>query len=127
MPNGFHGKKGEWERLTRLLQGIDPVLEQFASDRGLELCRNTRNWPNRSFRWGAPIERLIQIYLADEARPSWTLWYCAGEDRADGRYWKRWVVRAEVTIEELSIDLPELLREAYSQVTSWTAQDLHKA
>ena len=93
MPNGFHGKRSEWKRMTAPLKGIDRILKLFASAQGLTLLRNTRNWPERSFRWGSPIERLIQVYLADESRLTWNLWLCACEDRADGRYWKRKFLR----------------------------------
>jgi hypothetical protein len=127
MPNGFHGKRKEWKRMTEPLKRLDRVLKQFATEQGLELLRDTRNWPERSFRWGYPIERLIQIYLMDEQRLTWSFWFCAVEDRADGRYWKRKFLREEVTIEEISDHLPELLREAHAQVTGWTAQDLRRA
>jgi len=126
MPNGFYGKRSEWKRMTKPLKSIDRTLKQFASEQGLKLLRDTRNWPERSFRWGYPIERLIQIYLVDESGLTWNLWCSAVEDRADGRYWKRTFLRKDVTIEEISAQLPELLREAYSQVTGWTAQDLRK-
>lgn len=112
--------------MTAPLKGIDRVLKLFASEQGLMLLRNTRNWPERSFRWGSPIERLIQIYLVDESQLTWTLWICAIEDRAGGRCWKQKFLREEVSIEEISNHLPELLREAYSEVTGWTAKDLHK-
>jgi len=127
MPNGFHGKGSEWKRVTKPLKGIDRALKLFASEHGLELLRDTRNWPERSFRWGFPVECLIQIYLEDESQLTWTLWLCATEDRADGRHWKRKFLKKEVSIQEISEHLPELLREAYSEVTGWTSQDLHKA
>lgn len=127
MPNGFHGKRSEWKRITKPLNKIDRVLKRFASERELKLLSNTKNWPERSYRWGYPIERLIQVYLVDEAQLTWNLWICAVEDRADGRYWKREILREKVDIEEMSDDLLNLLREAYSLVTSWTEQDLRKA
>jgi hypothetical protein len=112
--------------MTKPLKSIDRILKLFASEQGLKLLRDTRNWPERSFRWGYPIERLIQVYLVDESQLTWNLWVCAVEDRADGRYWKRKFLREEVTIQEMSDDLPELLRDAYSQVMGWSAQDLLK-
>ena len=126
MPNGFHGKKSEWKRLTAPLTGIDRGLKLFVSEKGLALLRDSKNWPERSFRWGSPIERLIQIYLVDESRLTWSFWLCATEDRTDGRYWKREFLKEDVPIQEISDHLPELLREAYSQVTVWTARDLKK-
>jgi len=126
MPNGFHGKKSEWKRLTAPLKTIDKGLKRFASEHGLDLLRDTKNWPERSFRWGSPTERLIQIYLADESELTWTLWICASEDRADGRYWKREFLKKEVLIEELADNLPDLLNEAHSRVKAWTASDLSK-
>jgi hypothetical protein len=126
MANGFQGKRSEWKRITEPLKMIDRALKLFASEQGLKLLRNTRDWPERSFRWGFPIERLIQIYLVDESRLTWSLWLCATEDRADGRYWKRQFLKEEVSMQEISDHLPELLREAYSQVTGWSEQDLGK-
>jgi len=126
MPNGFHGKRSEWKRMTAPLKGIDRSLKKFASEQGLDLLRDTKNWPERSFRWGSPIERLIQIYLVDESRLTWSFWFCATEDRPDGRYWKRQFLKEKVPIQEISDHLPELLREAYAQVTAWAAADLSK-
>jgi hypothetical protein len=112
--------------MTKPLKGIDRSLKQFGSEHGLELLRDTRNHPERSFRWGSPVERLIQIYIVDEAQLTWNLWICAVEDRADGRYFKREFLREGVPMQEIADHLPELLHEAYSQVTGWTAQDLRK-
>ena len=127
MANGFQGKRSEWKRITEPLKKIDRALKSFASEQGLELFRDTRNWPERSFRWGSPIERIIQIYLADESRLTWNLWLCAWEDRIDGRYWHRTFLKEDVSMEEISDDLPELLKEAYAQVTGWSAEDLQKS
>ena len=126
MPNGFHGKRSEWKRMTAPLKEIDRDLKLFASEQGLQLYRDTKNWPERSFRWGSPIERLIQVYLVDESRLTWTIWICAIEDRPDGRHWKRKFLKEEVSIQEIADSLPGLLSGAYSQVTAWTAQDLSK-
>jgi hypothetical protein len=126
MPNGFHGKKSEWKRMTAPLKEIDRRMKQFASEHGLELYRNTKNWPERSFRWDSPIERLIQVYLVDETQLTWSFWFCAIEDRPDGRYWKRGFLKEKVPIKEISDHLSELLHEAYSQVTAWGGRDLDK-
>jgi len=124
MPNGFYGSKGEWVRLTAPLEAIDGVLEAFAKEHGLELSRNARNWPERSFRWDAPVERLIQIYLSDDERLTWSLWICAYASRPDGQYWKREALLEGVPIEEIAQDLPRLLRDAHARVTAWSAADL---
>lgn len=127
MPNGFHGNKREWERITAPLKMLDRDLKRFAKEHRLRLLRDTRNWPERSFRWHDALDRLIQIYLVDESRLTWSLWICAVEDRSDGRYWKRAFIKEDVPAKEIAEHLPDLLHEAYALVTSWTAEDLQKA
>lgn len=127
MPNGFHGSREKWERLEAPLRSLDPTLEDFSGRHGMPLSRNSRGWPERSFRWGAPLSRLIQIYLEDEERLTWNLWLCASEDRPSGRYWKRAFLRSAVPLEEIGADLETLLGESLRTVESWSAEDLEFA
>lgn len=127
MPNGFYGSRGSWERIESPLRPLDPILEAFARQHGMSLGRNHHDWPERSLRWGQPISRLIQIYLEDEDRLTWNVWLCASEDRSSGRYWRREFLCQAVPIEEISRNLPGLLRQAREIVEQWSAQDLEFA
>ncbi len=127
MANGFYGSKGEWKRITIPLERLDPELERFAHAKGLTLGRNTKNWPDREFRWEDKLRRLIQIYLADQERLTWTMWMCAYEDRSSGRFLKKQTLLDAVPIEDLESQLPELLESAWATVTSWSASDLPPA
>ena len=127
MANGFYGSKSEWDRITAPLERLDPVLEKFAAEKGLTLGKNTKNWPNRGFRWDDTPSRLIEIYLAEQKNVTWTMWICAYEDRPSGRFLKRQTVIDSVSIEDLESQLSELLESAWNTVTSWSAADLPPA
>ena len=127
MPNGFHGSRETWDRIEAPLRPLDPALEAFAHKLGVPLTRNSRNWPERSLRWGEPVSRLIQLYLEDEDRLTWTLWVCASEDRTSARYWRRESLRKDVPIEEISSHLASLLDQAHQLVTRWSSKDLEFA
>ena len=127
MANGFYGSKSEWERITVPLERLDPELERFASAKGLPLGKNTKNWPDREFRWEDSLRRLIQIYLADQERLTWTVWICASEDRSSKRFWKEHTLVEAVAIEDLEAQLPELLESAWEAVKLWGASDLTPA
>ena len=128
MANGYHGSREGWDRITEPLLGLDPILAAFAEDRGLVLGKNTHNWPDRTFRWEDSLERLIQIYLADQSTLTWHLWICASEDRSDGwRYSKREHLAYGVTAQELELDLSRLLADAWKRVTAWKTADLERA
>ena len=109
------------------LRLLDPALEAFAHKLGVPLARNSRNWPERSLRWGAPVSRLIQLYLEDEDRLTWTLWVCASEDRSSARYWRRESLCKGMPIEEISSHLSSLLDQAHQLVTRWSSDDLEFA
>jgi hypothetical protein len=127
MPNGFRGTDEAWARLEAPLLVLDPVLETFAREHDLSLARNYHNWPERSLKWGAPIERLIQIYLEDDTALTWNVWLCASEDRGAARYWKRAFLRQAVLIDEIERALPGLLEEALAQVNTWSQEQLEFA
>jgi len=124
MANGFVGSKESWDRLTAPLLGLDSTLEAFANQHGMSLKCNHHNWPSRSLEWGAPVERLIQIYLADEEPLTWNFWLCAHEDRPAGRYWKRQFLRESTPIEDIADSLTSLLVQSHQLLESWSADDL---
>ena len=124
MANGFYGSKSEWERITIPLERLDPELEKFARAKGLTLGKNTKNWPDREFRWDDAPSRLIEIYLADQKELTWTLWICAYEDRSSRRFLKRQTLVDSVPIDDLELRLFELLESAWQTVTGWSAADL---
>jgi len=116
---GWHGTPEEWERLQEPLLVIDPILERFATMRGLQITRNAKDTPERSIRWGDNPSFLIQLYLESEVGPTWNLWLCCSEDRDDSRYWRRdFAVRAE-PIEAFSEQLAGLLETSFSRLLAW--------
>lgn len=124
--NGFQGSREEWARLEAPLIAIDPTLEAFAIRYGLNLGRNHK-YPERSLKWGAPISRLIQIYIDADEGPTFNLWLCASEDRATERFWKREFLLESASGEDLTDGLESRLTQAYELVSSWQSNDLEFA
>ena len=124
MANGFQGSPKEWERISSPLEKLDSILEKFANEKGLPLAANTKNWPDREFRWTFQIERLIQIYLEDDKELTWTLWACAYQFRNSINMTKKKCLLKGVSIEEMQANLPEKLEEAYELVLGWNSGDL---
>jgi hypothetical protein len=127
MANGFYGSKSEWERITIPLERLDPVLEDFAHAKGLTLGKNTKNWPDREFRWEDTLSRLIEIYLADQEQLTWTMWICAYEDRSSKRFLNKQTLLDAVPIEDLESQLSDLLESAWATVSGWSASELPPA
>jgi hypothetical protein len=127
MANGFYGSSDDWDRISQPLLLIDPKLERFARDKGLELKRNTKNWPDREFRWRDGLGRLIQIFLESEEHLTWTMWICADEERSGKRYWRTKRLAKAVKIEKLDDALEELLNAGWEDVTNWVSGDLYSA
>jgi hypothetical protein len=127
MPNGFYGTDEAWIRLEAPLVRLDPLLEGFALDHGFSVSRNYHNWPERSLEWGAPIRRLIQIYLHDDEALTWNMWLCASEDRGPNRYWKQEFLKRAASIEEVEGAWPNLLEEARLCLESWSSDQLEFA
>ena len=127
MANGFYGSKSEWDRITIPLERLDPVLEKFARAKGLTLGKNTKNWPDREFRWEDALRRLIQVYLADQEQLTWTMWICASEDRSSRRFWKQQTLIDAVPIEDLESQLADVLETGWKAVRQWAASDLTPA
>jgi len=127
MPNGFHGKKEEWDRMEAPLLEIDGVLADFAEKHGCQYSRNFHNNPERSISWGKKIEKLIQIYLDDEDKLTFNLWIAATQDRWGKRYWKKEFLRKGVPISDIKQNLPALLHRSYEILESWKNKDLELA
>jgi hypothetical protein len=127
MPNGFHGPQAQWEKLESPLRTLDGELRAFAELHGLALSSNNKGWPDRSIVWGSPIRRLIQIYLADDQRVTYSFWLCASEDRGDSRYWRRELLKDSVLIGEIAKDLPALLEHGREMLEGWTSETLEFA
>jgi hypothetical protein len=124
--NGFQGSREEWARLEAPLIAIDDVLAVFASQHGLSIEKN-RGFPERSIRWGSPVSRLIQIFIAAEDVPTFHLWLCASEDRGRDRFWKREFLLESVTGAQLADGLGARLAGAYEVVAAWQPTDLEFA
>ena len=82
---GYWESQAAWRRVEAPLIEVDDVINRFASVHGLLVTRNVKEWPERSMRWGIGIERLIQLYLEDEAALTFNLWLCASQDRGSER------------------------------------------
>jgi len=126
MPNGFHGTPDEWKRIAAPLERLDSILGEFAVSRDLTLWKNSRNWPERSFRWGNAPERLIQIFLEDQTTLSYTMWISASDDRSRAEYWMQETLSKSVQIGIMERELPKLLARAYEKLTEW-AQEYDRA
>lgn len=124
MPNGHQGSKQEWERMEAPLLRFDPILDIFAKAHGLAISKNYHSWPERSLKWGQPVHRLIQLFLENEQKLTFTLWLCASEDRSTNRYWKNVYIFKDKPTEYFESCLSELLTQAYQLVGSWTSDNL---
>src|SRR4051794_22463718 len=101
MPSEFHGSKARWDALEGPLRVLDEALRTFAERHGITVSSNSRDWPDRSIVWGLSIRRLMQIYLVDEERVTYSFWICASEDRGMERYLRKELLKEAVTIAEM--------------------------
>lgn len=124
---GWYGTKDEWARLESPLIEVDPILSEFAKEFELEMRKNFKDWPERSFEWGVSIRRLIQLYLADEKLLTFNLWLCASQDRGTKRYWKQLSTVKGLPISEFKDSLATLLRDGWKTLESWSETDLELA
>lgn len=124
---GWHGSKEEWARLESPLIEVDPILSGFAQEFRLEMRKNFKDWPERSFEWGGSTRRLIQLYLADEKLLTFNLWLCASQDRGGRRYWKQEFPIKGQPICEFKDSLATLLREGRKALEAWSEADLEFA
>ena len=127
MPNGFHGSRDEWERISSPLKEIDPLWEEFARARSLEQTRDERNWPSRTLTWGNDIERAITLYLVDEKAMTFAFDVHAFEDRAGKRYWRRTALKERAPWAEIRSQIRQLLEDGYRTVEGWQRGDLEYA
>ena len=124
MTKSFHGSPKDWDRISSPLKMIDPILENFANEKGLQLNANTKNWPDRELRWTHQIERRIHIYLENENELTWSLCISICQFRNSIHMQKDKIIFKEIDITEMRSLLPEKLEEAYEIVTGWNAGDL---
>jgi len=122
MANGYwHGTSEEWARVEAPLHLLDPALEDFARQHGLAVTRNAKDWPDRAIAWGAPVRCLIQVFLADAAAATYTLWISASQHRAGDRYWRHETLRKQIAAAALAPDLPALLEAGKRKLDAWSA------
>jgi hypothetical protein len=119
---GWYGTKEEWDRLEQPLTLLDDSLTKFATNEGISVSRNLKDWPERSLVWGKQTRCLIQIYLIEESALKFNFWICASQDRDLKRFWKNEFVKERVSIEEIRDDLPFLLSEAKRKLDEWATQ-----
>ena len=118
---GWYGTSEEWQRLEEPLTRIDSLLERFAVSHDLRISRNAKDSPERSLTWRSGPRRLIQLYLENEAGPTWNIWLCCSEDRGDNRYWRNdFAVRGQL-LGAFQLRLPILLEESWTTVEAWGA------
>jgi hypothetical protein len=118
---GWYGTPEEWQRLEEPLLAIDPILERFAAARGVLVSRNAKDAPERSLTWGGSPSFLIQLYLADYARPSWNMWLCCSEDRGDERFWRTDFAVRDQPMDAFQSRLSALLEQSFRTVETWGA------
>jgi len=129
MANGeWHGSEEEQRRVEAPLLVADPVIEAFASEHGLRITRNYKNWPGRWIQWGKEVRCSMNIYLSDEKGPSWNVSLSASQYRRRGfLWWRRWECfgKGEMLLEcgPLPVgngDLAALLREGKQTLDAWS-------
>jgi hypothetical protein len=120
MPNGFHGPKGEWERMEAPYLRIDPILESFAQRHGFELVRNYRD-ADRSLRFNDSLSRAVWVHSTDRYGTGGTyqVSVVAHQDRDD-----RYLKAARVADPVVKDDLEQILERAAEILISWSEQDL---
>ncbi len=118
---GWYGTQEQWRVLEAPLLRVDALIERFASNNGLRLTKNDKDWPGRSLHWGDNPSCLIQIYLAGEDSLTWNLWLCCSQDRGHNRYWRKEFAIQEQQMDQFITDLPQLLENGFFQVESWRA------
>ncbi len=121
MPNGFHGPDEAFAALEAPLLRVDPIIEAFARAHRLRLTQTRPNWPDRSLHCGADPNCMIQLYLADEAALTWSLWLVCSRDQNGERWWRQAFLIESQPMEAFEVRLPELLAEGLVTVREWAA------
>ncbi|AWZ00320.1 hypothetical protein RHODOSMS8_00767 [Rhodobiaceae bacterium] len=119
---GWHGTREQLERLEASLKTMDPDFCSFASKYNLDLKKISKDGPVRFLEWGKEVRCLIQVYLADETDLTLNLWICAFQDRAGKRYWKKELIRTEVSARQLAEELAELLETGKHKLDQWASR-----
>ena len=117
---GWHGTQEEWRRIEAPLLSIDPAMEKFATQHGLVVHKNLKEWPSRHVEWGTEVRCLIQLYLVSQTKLTFSLWLCASEDRGNMRYWKQEKAINEMPLSEFSDALVEHLKSGRAKLLLWS-------
>jgi hypothetical protein len=116
---GWYGGDREWDLIEAPLKLLDGELNRFAEKYGLTVTKNAKNRPERSLTWGKGIQKLIQVFLSDDASLELKVWICAWQDRDGKRFWKNKTLRDGVQVPELRRDVFELLEDGKSRLDEW--------
>ena len=127
MPNGYHGSKGEWDRLEAPLVELDPVIKSFAESHKMELSSNYHNWPERSLTAIDELHRKIQIFMKNEEPPTFVIGAYAWRDIDANRYLKSEFVTEAVPLSALRLHLLSWLEQSYKTVMAWKPEELEFA
>lgn len=118
---GWYGTEEEWARIEAPLKLLDHEINRFAGKHGLNVTKNSKNWPERSLRWGNNIQCLIQVYLADQDKLTLHLWICATQDREKKRYWKQEFLLREAQVSDAEKSLFGTLELGKQRLDLWSA------
>lgn len=121
---GYWRTKAEWQRVEEPLLQLDPSLCEFATQFGLQVTKNHKDWPERSIEWGTRIRLLIQVYLADPENLTFNLWLCASQDRSGKRFWKQETPIQSKPVADFQSTFASLLREGKAKLEGWSEADL---
>ena len=124
MPNGFHGPKEEWEKITKPLRDMESVFTAFAKAHGLTITRNYHNWPSYHLKWSdGGVEKSIQ-FTGDEQGKRVSVGIVAWNDKQGMRFLKNHILRKKATVDSVKNELDLLLQKAHSIASSWSEKDL---
>jgi len=128
MPNGYEGTEEKWKGLEAPLFSLDPVMAELAKKYSLQFTKNSRNWPDRSLRWSHKgINKLLQIFPADQQGETFSFWLVAEQDRNSERYWKNQFLKENVPFSAIERNLPNLLHQGVHMLNSWAEEQLEFA
>ncbi len=116
---GWYGTKEEWERIEGPLLEVDSILDDFATETGITISKNYKDFPERSFVWGGDVSCLIQLYLVDEKDLTFNLWLCASQDRGRKRFLKKDTPIKEQRVEQFKDSLARELRKGHQRLVEW--------
>ena len=117
---GWYGTEEEWARIEAPIKLLDHEINRFADKHGLNVTKNSKDWPERSLRWGNNVQCLIQIYLADQDKLTLHLWICASQDRGKKRYWKREFLIHEAQVSDVEKGIFGALELGKQRLDLWS-------